>query len=87
MIGLLSAAIGIFAAYTARILFTAPNQPEPRSVLHNFALKVSPLLALLFTALLGMIGKYVLYYSLAILALVLGTKWLRSMRLGNRRER
>lgn len=86
MIGLFSAAFGIFAAYAARILFTAPNKPEPRSALHSFALKSSPLLALLFAGLLGMIGKYVLYYSLAILALVLGVKWVRSMRFRNRRE-
>jgi hypothetical protein len=86
MIGLLFIVLGLITAYAARLLFAAPNKAEPRPALYNFALKSSPLLALLFTALLGMAGKYVLFYSLLILALVLGVRWVRIMRLRNRQR-
>jgi hypothetical protein len=77
MFGLLFVALGLITAWATRILFIAPNKEEPRPALFNFALKGSPFLALLFVGLLGMIGKYVLFYSLVVIGVVLGARLTR----------
>ncbi len=79
LVGLLFVVLGLVTAWAARILFKAPNMEEPRPAIFNYALKGSPLLALLFVALLGMIGAYVLFYALVVIGVVLGARLSRRL--------
>jgi hypothetical protein len=80
MFGLLFVAYSFVAAYASGVLYPAPTKvlTLPSPALSRFALRASPLLALLFAGLLGLIGPYLLLYFLVILLFVLFVRWIRT---------
>lgn len=79
MVGVISLLIGAISAYAARVLYSAPTKllADPASRSARIAMKGAPFFALLFIALLWMVGIILLVYFAIILALVLAIKSIR----------
>jgi hypothetical protein len=79
IVGVVSLLIGAISAYAARVLYTAPArlQADPSSRSARIAMHGAPFFALLFIALMWMVGVIVLVYFAIILALVLAIKSVR----------
>jgi len=77
--GIISAVVGIVAAYAAYLLHTAPARAaaDPDSLPARIALKGAPFFALLFIGALWMVGLFVVLYFAFILAVVIAFKSLR----------
>jgi hypothetical protein len=74
--GLVSALVAVFSAWVAKVLFVAHKRvaTDSASGLHRFALKYSPMIALVYLALLWKLGFFIMLYTGIAAALALAIR-------------